>query len=541
MNLQNNSNLDRLKLKRIDGSLGKTLKAVSSFGQVYNKEAIKKKVAEADDPRLESNEYQLLNGYVNSIDVRYSKFNRLAYNQFDEIRKRNFLIELSLQPEIEDILDTLSQECIVKIPSSKYVFEPIFNSMDIDDLSDKADEEIKDHINTYFPILYKMLDLHDGGAKKLLRNWLIWGKIAFEIIYDNLDNPKKIIGIVPIDAITLEEKYHDGQMWYIQQPKFGINVRERILHESQVVFIQWDEDYGRISYVERLLRYFNVYRIMERSKILWFMTHSQDKTLFTVPGAGKGRAKGAQTLAAAMHRYSDNIEFNDYTGQLFVNGQPQWQSSKEYWMLETDSGKPSIDNVEGRGHDLSETQSISFFEQRLYKISKIPINRFDPSSGDSWTADPTSQKREEIKFSTFVNDIRDKFGIVILKPLKISLCLDNPDLINDNEILDSIVLEYQHNNVFDELAEMEILEKKIEFIEKLQNALVVMGPSGRERKFFPQEYLVNKYLGLTEQEIKEIKKMKIKEERELEKLDKEIIDEFGEEPEFKPGPNVINY
>lgn len=533
MNLQNNSNLDRLKLKRHDASLGKVLRGLSSFGQIYNKEAIKKKVGESDDPRLEENEYQLLNGYINSIDIRYSKFNKLAYNQFDDIRKRNFLIELSLQPEIEDILDTLAQETIIKTPSSKYVFEPIFKSMDIADIAEETEEKITEQLNTYFPTFYKMLDLHNGGAKKLFKNWLIWGRIAFEIVYDSLEKPTKIIGIIPIDALTLEERYHDGQMWYTQQPKFGINVRERILHDSQVIFLQWDEDYGRVSYVERLLRYFNIYRIMERSKILWFITHSQEKTLFTIPTGGRGRAKAAQTLAAAMHRYSDNIEFNDSTGELFVNGTPQWQSSKEYWLADGDAGKPNIDNIDSRGHDLTETQSMSYWEQRLYKISKIPINRFDPSASDSWTADPTSQKREEIKFSTFINDNRDIFSEVILKPLKIALCLENPDLINDNEILDSIVLEYQHNNVFDELAEMEILEKKIDFIEKLQGALVVQGPAGREHKFFPQEYLVNKYLGLTEIEIKDIKKMKRKEEKELEAQERDTVEEFGEDIEFK--------
>ena len=537
MNLQNSSNIDRLKLKKINNSLGKKLKVLSSFGQVYNKEAIKKKVAESDDPRIESNEYQLLNGYVNSIDIRYSKFNKLSYNQFDEIRKRNFLIELSQQPEIEDILDTMSQECIVKNPQSKYVFEPKFDSLGIDDIKDDLSEKIQDHIATYFPVLYKMLDLQNGGAKKLLRNWLIWGKIAFEIIYDSLDNPTKIIGIIPIDAITLEESYINGEIWYIQKPKFGINVSERALHDSQVIFINWEEDYGRLSYVERLLRYFNMYRTMERSKILWFITHSQSRTLFSIPTAGRSRAKSAQTLASAMHRYSDNIEFNDSTGQLFINGTPQWSSSKEYWMASGDSGEPKIDDIDSRGLDLSETQSVSFWEQRLYKISKIPINRFDPSSNDSWTSDPTSQQREEIKFSTFINDTREKYSEIILKPLKISLCLSFPDLINDNEILDSVTLIYQHNNVFEEMAEIDILSKKIDFIEKLQTSLVVQGPSGREHKFFPQEYLVNTYLGLSEQQIKEIKKMKRKEEKELEKLDKEIIDDFGEDVEFKD----VNY
>lgn len=523
------SNFDRLRLKRVNASLGKTLKAVGSFGQIYNKEVIRKKVGEADDPRLETNEYALLNSYVNSIDIRYSKYNKLAYNLFNELRKRNFLIELSLQPEIEDILDSLTDEAIVKNPEKKYVFKPIFDAMDIIDLKDGVEEKINDEITMWFPKLYRMLGLTDQGAKKLFKNWLIWGKIAFEIVYDSLDNPTKIIGIVPIDAITLTEAYENGQRFYIQEPKFGISCQQRVLHDSQVIFIQWDEDYGRISYTERLLRYFNIYRIMERSKILWFITHSQLRTHFTIPTAGKGRAKSAQTLASAMNRYSDSIEFDDSTGTLSVNGEPTWTASKEFWTAETDSGKPTIEDVSGEGVDLSETSSVSFWEQRLYKISKIPINRFDPSSSEAWNLDPTSQRREEIKFSNFINGCRAKFSQIVIKPLQIHLCLRMPELMQDDEILSSIVLEYEHNNVFDEMADIEIMDKKVDFISKLQESLVVTDAAGREHKYFPRNYLVQKYLKLSDEEIKTIQKMKKKEDAELNAAAKEEIDAYGED------------
>ena len=523
------SNFDRLRLKKVNATLGKTLKAIGSYGQIYNKQILKHKTAESDDPRLETNEYALLNSYVNSIDIRYSKYNKLAYNLFNELRKRNYLIELSLQPEVEDILDTLVDEVIVKNPEKKYVFKPIFDAMDIIDLKDGVEEQINDAITAWFPKLYRMLGLGDQGAKKLVKNFLIWGKIAFEIIYDSLENPTKIIGIIPIDAITLTEAWENGQRFYIQEPKFGISCQQRVLHDSQVIFIQWDEDYGRISYVERLLRYFNIYRIMERSKILWFITHSQARTHFTIPTAGKGRAKSAQTLASAMNRYSDHIEFDDETGTLMVNGESTWTASKEFWTAETDSGKPQIEDVSAEGIDLSETGSISFYEGRLYKISKIPINRFDPSSSEAWNIDPTSQRREEIKFSNFVNGIRSKISPVVIKPLQIHLCLKFPELIQDDEILSSIVLEYEHNNVFDEMADMEIMDKKVDFISKLQESLVVTDAAGREHKYFPRNYLVQKYLKLSDEEIKTIQKMKKKEDEELNKAAKEEIDDYGED------------
>lgn len=529
MNINSFSNFDRIKLKQKSATLGKTLKSMPSFGQIFDKKVLSNKQAESDDPRLEGTEYQLLTGYINSIDMRYSKYNRYAYNQMSEIRKRNLLIQLSLEPEIEDILDTLSNELITKIPGNKFVAKPKFDSIDIVDLKPEVEEQINDELAKWYPKLYRMLQFHDNGAKQTIRNWLIWGKMAWEIVYDSLEKPTKIIGIVPIDAITLTEVYEGGQRYFIQEPKFGIDVQQRVLHDSQVIWLQWDEDYGRISYIERLFRYFNIYRIMERAKIMWFITHSQARTHFTIPTAGKSRAKAAQTLASAMQRYSEDISFDDSSGQLFVNGEPTWTASKEFWTVSTDSGNPEISDVSADGIDLSETGSVSFYENRLYKISKIPIDRFDPSSSESWNLDPTSQRRQEIKFSTFINDIRDKFAVVLQKPLHIHLCLKYPALLNDDEILSSVVIEFERNNVFEEMANMELMEKKVDFIDKLQQALIVTDASGTEHKFFPRNYLVQNYLGLSDEELKTIIKMKKKEDSELKKQAKELQYEFGED------------
>ena len=529
MNVNSFSNFDRIKLKQKSATIGQVLKNLSSFGQNFDVKVLKKKQAESDDPRLEGSEYQLLSGYINSIDMRYSKYNKYAYSQMSEIRKRNLLIQLSLEPEIEDILDTLCNELVTKIPGKKFVAKPIFDSMDIIDLKKEVEDQINETLTIWYPKLYRMLQLNNNGAKQTMRNWLVWGKIAYEIVYDSLEKPTQIIGIIPIDAITLTEVYENGQRYYIQEPKFGIDVKQRVLHDSQVIFLQWDEDYGRISYIERLFRYFNIYRIMERSKILWFITHSQARTHFTIPTAGKSRAKAAQTLASAMQRYSDEISFDDSSGQLFVNGEPTWTASKEFWTVSTDSGNPEINDVSADGIDLSETGSVSFYENRLYKISKIPIDRFDPSSSESWNLDPTSQRRQEIKFSTFINDIRDKFSIIFVKPLQIHLCLKIPALMEDDEILSSIVIDWERNNVFDEMAEMELMEKRVDFIDKLQEALRVTDASGTEHNFFPRNYLVKQYLGLSDEEIKTIEKMKKIEDKKLNDTAKELKDEFGDE------------
>lgn len=248
------SNYERLRLQKKFHVSNKLLNA-SRFGLYLDKKAIDKKVGESDDIRVENaaNEYGLLANYIANIDIRYSKFNRETYNMFDELRKRNFLIQFSKNPEIEDIVDTLTEEVIVKNPNEKFVASPIFNDLAV---RDTVKKEVIDYINDYlvraYPRIYKMLNFKKDGAEKKLKEFLIEGRKAWEIIYDNLEKPKTIIGILPIDPLTLTPTWDEhGQLWYIQEPKFGLSAEKRLLHDSQIIYLEWDDEYGRMSYVER--------------------------------------------------------------------------------------------------------------------------------------------------------------------------------------------------------------------------------------------------------------------------------------------------
>lgn len=530
------SNYERLRLQKKFHVSNKLLNA-SRLGLYLDKKAIDKKVGESDDIRVENaaNEYGLLANYIANIDIRYSKFNRETYNMFDELRKRNFLIQFSKNPEIEDIVDTLTEEVIVKDPNEKFVASPIFNDLA---LRDTVKKEVIDYINDYlvraYPRIYKMLNFKKDGAEKKLKEFLIEGRKAWEIIYDNLEKPKTIIGILPIDPLTLTPTWDEqGQLWYIQEPKFGLSAEKRLLHDSQIIYLEWDDEYGRMSYVERLIRPFNIFRVMERSKIFWYVTRSQARTHFKIPTSGKGRIKAAQILASAMERYSDDIEFMDTTGELYMNGQPQVMANREFWMAETDSGTPTIENVDAGGIDLSETQSLGYFENRLYKHSKLPLDRMDPTSSEAWNLDPTSQKRTEIKFNNFINRIRTKFGDVLLKPLLIQLALERPDLIEDDQILDEITLDWVKNNVFEELAQYDIDQKRVEHIKSMQEAFQTEDPDGRVENYFPRSYLIKKYFKLTPDEIKEIDTMRKEEFEELRQKALQNRKDFGEDKEME--------
>jgi hypothetical protein len=190
--------------------------------------------------------------------------------------------------------------------------------------------------------------------------------------------------------------------------------------------------------------------------------------------------------------------------------------NKEYWFPESDSGTPEIDTIGGDGPELNDNDQLKYFKNNLYKISKIPLSRFDQESGETWFgADATSVARTEIDFARFVNRLRNQFAQIILKPLKLQLALSIPELQDNIAFLEAVSLQYKSYNLFEEMMEMELMQKRVEFIQTMKESMVDMDVEGNEIKYFSSKFLVQRYLKYSSEDIKLNKKLK---EEEIEEL-----------------------
>jgi hypothetical protein len=146
----------------------------------------------------------------------------------------------------------------------------------------------------------------------------------------------------------------------------------------------------------------------------------------------------------------------------------------------------------------------------------VPLSRFDAESGETWFgADATSVARTEIDFARYVNRLRNQFAQIILKPLKLQMALAIPELQDNREFLEAISLQYKSYNLFEEMMEMELMQKRVEFIQTMKESMIDMDKEGNEIKFFSSKFLVQKYLKYSGEDIKLNKKLK---EEEIEEL-----------------------
>ena len=213
----------------------------------------------------------------------------------------------------------------------------------------------------------------------------------------------------------------------------------RKLYDSQIIYISYAKGggtAGRVSYTERLIRSFNLLRIMEHTRIIWNVMNSSYRMAMTVPIGTKSPQKAKQTLGELMSIYKEDIRLNTDSGELSVDGKPKIQFFKNYLMPSSPNGTPDIQPLAGAGDAtaFSDTTVLKYFANKLRMDSKIPATRFGrEESGSEGTITFTAEglDQEEIRFGKFINRLRSIYQEILMKPLWVQFCLDFPNLKTD--------------------------------------------------------------------------------------------------------------
>ena len=218
------------------------------------------------------------------------------YRNVEPVFQRERLRNLARADEIRDVITKLADECVVPSDDFSKFGEILVNTDRLIELGLNKDEieTITKLAEDSFAKNYRLLGfLFDGAWKKMIK-FLIDGDIIFEVLFDDPDNPKHIIGFVEGDPIKFQEIYMEGtKMWIHEKEshaRFLGNVspaqqyQRIILHDWQITRATWGEIdvYGFQSYVAQLMRSYNVMRIVEEAKIIYTVTNATMRTLYSV-------------------------------------------------------------------------------------------------------------------------------------------------------------------------------------------------------------------------------------------------------------------
>jgi hypothetical protein len=424
----------------------------------------------------------------------------IAYFDKDYPYKRDFLRTFALNAEIEYILDTICDEAIV-YDEKNFFCHPSMINMDLK-------EDVVQALRKNFRKLYVLHNFANGlTGWQYFRQLLVEGFLAFEIIYSS--DGKEIVGFKELDATSLTpavEKRPDGTRESIWWQYYGETTRQRRLLDAQVIYISYAKanTASRTSYTERLIRSYNLLKIMEHSRIIWNVMNSQFRIKMTVPIGSKSPQKAKETLGELMSVYKEDIKLDTTSGELAINGRPDLQFYKNYLFPQQAGNSVKVETINAQGPNLNIMDSVVYFYNKLRQDSKIPYNRFSArwgvGAGNPFKIPADGSERDEVRFSKFVTRLRSIFQEIVVKPLWIQMCLDFPSLKNDPEFRSQIGVKFESDNVFGESREIEQLIKKIDFVTSLGE--IKENVNDEEVQYFNQDFLIERFLDLNYDDIR---------------------------------------
>lgn len=444
------------------------------------------------------------------------------YDQTYQMR-RDFLRKFALQGEIDYVLETIADEVIVNDEMHYFAYPNTKQLRSI--LKQEHGKKIVDEINAAYRRIYHAFHFNESNdAWHYVKKFLVDGFLAFEIIYSDKKSNKNIasdiIGFKELDPINLQpeirvnSKGQEYKVWVINK---GDKQNERELLDTNVIYISWAKTnfVSHFSYCERLIRSFNMLRTLENSRIIWNLQNAQKRIKIVVPIGTESDQVAKTRLRQLEAYYKEDIVVDNMSGEVTVNGQPKFTFAKTMVFPSKEGTTTEISEIGIEGHDMNSTEQLKWFWQRFMIESKLPKDRFNMIfDGNEMSAIPDNNNmtREEYRFSLFINQIRDIFQEIVIKPTWLQFSLHNPSFAGNDVIKNSLGLDFVEENIFKLAKENAILQISSQIIQTLS---ALNGADGKP--VFPMKYLCQKYLNINDDEWRLIDKMKKQEDEEAQK------------------------
>jgi len=502
-------------------NIQRNIRYLSSLGMKWDDKITKQSksigIAESQMDSMYDLYYQ---GNYKGTDYDQKEF--IAFYDKEYPTRRDFLRKFAMNGEIEYVIEVIADESIIYDNNNYFAYPDTKNLKNV--LKQDKAKEIVDDINESFKKVYFAFGFNQGhDAWHYFKKFLIDGFLAFEIIYDGEgeEDAKNIIGFKEIDPISLEPEIRtdsDGNEYRVWVQYEGDSKKQRELLDANIIYISWARGnfISRLSYVERLVRSFNLLRTLENSRIIWNVWNSQMRIKILVPIGSQSEVKAQTRLSKLRGMYKEELNIDDQSGEVTYNGSPKFNFAKTF-VIPTRAGETTeINGFQAEGYDLSNTEALKYFWLRYIIETKVPLSRFShqltgESGSSNWGAGSESANRDEIRFSYFINRIRSIFQEILLKPLWLQFVLKHPEFQKDFSLRSAIGLKFNEENLFKLMKIREIADKGSSIVNNLMNIKEpIVNPDGTigESTYFDPKFLIEKYMDFTDDDIKFNEKLK---------------------------------
>jgi len=529
-------NLDRGPRSFLD-NIQRNIRYLSIMGMKFDENVIKQSKAIGITEMQEDSMYSLYGQHqlYSGADINQKEF--IAFFDKEYPTRRDFLRRFAMNGEIEHVIEVIADETIIQDDANFFAYPNTKKLKSV--LKAEKAKEIVDDLNEAFKKVYYAFGFNQGhDGWHYCKKFLIDGFLAFEIIYDGEDDDpaRNVLGFKELDPVTLEpeiRKDEDGNEYRVWIQFRGDSQKQRELVDANLIYISWARGnfISRLSYVERLVRAFNMLRTMENSRIIWNVINSQYRMKIIVPIGTQSEVKARTRLSELRAMYKEDVTIDYHSGEVAINGMPNFSFAKQYiFPSKEGGGQVDIDSFAPAGYDLSGTMALEYFWKRFIIETKIPKDRFssvgEERTTTNWTIGSEGIAREEIRFGYFINRIRSILQEILLKPTWIQFCLKHPEFSKDKALRGAIGLEFVEENLFTEAKKREIAKAGANIVETLmgihQPEVNSEGEISNEGMYFDPKFLVEKYMNFTDEDLKLNERYKRERREQLTRISEQI-------------------
>lgn len=426
--------------------------------------------------------------------------------------------EMAMQPEIESAIEDIVNEAIVQNDDGENI------KLVTDKL--KVSDKIKKAIESEFNIILRLLN-YNNMASDVFRRYYIDGRLFYHVIIDRENpqqgikelryiDPRKIRKIrevrknkdprTGVEMVTVVNEYYifNDKSINGSSSNYGplgikiakdsiINVNSGLMDSRRAAVL---------SYLHKAIKPLNQLRMIEDATVIYRISRAPERRIFYIDVGNLPKMKAEQYLRDIMVKYKNKVVYDAQTGE--VRDERKFLSMMEdFWLPRRDGGKGTEIQTLPGGQNLGELEDVKYFEKKLYKALNVPMSRLEESS--SFTIGRATEiSRDEVKFSKFVNKLRNKFCELFDDALRIQCVLKG--ICTEQEWIEFkeyIYYDFIKDNNFTELKEAELLRERLTLLDSIDQY------TGR---YYSMDWIRRNVLRFSDADIKEIDK-EIEDER----------------------------
>ena len=471
---------------------------------------------------------------------QYLTYDKAARNDYDLIRKYR---QTSENPECDQAIEDIINEAITADETEISVavnLDWVPLSMSI---KKKMDQEFKEILTL---LQWKK------QAHNIFRRWYIDGRIYYHKLIDEKQTRKGITEIRYIDPKFIKkirevqkdkgkngaEIIKDVREWYIyneagvyptlpaiggtQSQQQGLRISPDAI--AYVTSGLYNPTTNQVySLLQKAIKPTNQLRMIEDAVVIYRIARAPERRIFYIDVGNLPKPKAEAYMKDVMSRYRNKIVYDSSTGEV-MDDRNQMSMLEDFWLPRREGGRGTDVSTLAGGANLGELEDIKYFQKKLYKSLNIPISRLESEGGFNM-GKSTEITRDEIKFAKFIQRLRKKFSELFQDLLKTQLILKGIITPEDwDHIKEFIIYDFQNDNHFQELKEMEILQERLALLQVVNDYVGT---------YYSTEYVRRYVLRQSDTEIEEIDRQ-IEDER-----NKGVMDpEAGIDPGMPVGSNM---